>query len=761
MRWVIAAILALSLAPPAHAGQVLVSVAQLDGSTRLVLTFENRPGWTASRTGQSLNVIFDSTGHQTLTSGGNAFGEGSRIASLSGPADGGSLVIELTCDCTTTVYPFGSGSLVVEVREALDLAEVGAVLTVGPTAPLPPDNAEAPPPRLPVRDSRVSLNSPPKLARSVLPADAIPDLSEVPWQNANTGLELIETLGFSIRSDDESQAVSLLARQLSRAAAQGLVEPDENPSEHILRSERGVSNEGLSGRSNISIVTSLDRDILAIQNRLPPTNMGATCFSDSDVDLMNWGDTTDFSTLGRLRRDAAKENGDIRPEGAKAIARYYIALGFGSEAANVATFMADGVQRQLIEALAEIVDHGTSASDILSGQIHCKGKVALWAALARPITPDDVPASTDPILSTFSALPPHHRAHLGPVLAERLRAVGLEDAARNAVNSVARGGLQSNESELVTARLELGGTRPDLARDTLVDISNGTDVAAAEALLELLKDAERRAMAPNPDWVEDAPSLARATEGTEVAALLNIAGLRGRIALGQFDALRLALVEDTPGIDDAARNRLSISALVEASGAADDAAFLRAEVGLSRLLKIDDMPRNGRFDVARRLTSVGLAGRAERYLPGGISTPEEAELVADIYLATGQADRAIEVLSNAAPDQTSRKLGQALSITGENETAILAFQKSGSVQDAAEAAMRAGNWTWIAENNVAGDSGTLSETAQILLAPPAVPVDPNNPGNGLLVKSSRELRRRAAELLSETQLSDVPQTFTN
>ena len=196
--------------------------------------------------------------------------------------------------------------------------------------------------------------------------------------------------------------------------------------------------------------------------------------------------------------------------------------------------------------------------------------------------------------------------------------------------------------------------------------------------------------------------------------------------------------------------------MAQASAKAEDAAFLRAEVGLSKLMNLPDMPRAGRLEVARRLTSLGLATRAERYLPDRLAAPDEAELVAEIYLQIGQPQRAVDVLTNLAEGETSPKLGEALSATGEDETAILAFEKSGLVKDAAKAAMRAGNWNWIAENDVAGNSGTLSETARVFLAPPAVPVDPNNPGNGLLVKSSRELRRRATELLSETQLSDVP-----
>ena len=753
-------ICAMAFAPPAWAEQVLVSVARMANATHLVLTFENRPGWVTEDGAQRLDLRFDTEGHEVDIDSSNALVAGSRIARVSVPSDGQRLSIQLACACDTRVYPFGSGSIVVEVRDRPDLADVKDVM---PEAPLPPRLIAAAPD--PVQRSTPIASVVPMpparhLATPHLPVDALPALSELSWNDAETGLDVLEVLGFSMRSEGESQAIALLSRELSRAASQGLVEPESDPDTRET-SDAPLPEAGLSGRSNISVVTGLDRDLQALRDRLPPTHQGARCISDSEVDLAQWGDTSDFSTLGRLRRDAAAENGDILPVGARAIARYYIALGFGSEAANTASFMEEGLQKDLIEAMAEIVDHGFSAARILDGQIHCDGKVALWAALARPISSEQPPASTDMILSTFSALPSHHRAHLGPVLAERLRSVGLEDAARNAVNAVARGGLQSNESELVTARLELGGTRPDLARDTLVDISNGTDIAAAEALLELLEDAARREMAPNPSWVEDAPSLARATEGTEVAAPLNLAGLRGRIALGQFDEVRAALADDTPGLNDGTRNVLAISALAHAANDADDAMFLRSELGLSPRVTIDDMTRRQRFDVAARLLDLGLPRRAAPYVATLPATLDEAETLAEVYLQTGQPDRAIDVLSNVVEGQTPRKLGEILSATGEVETAILAFERSGAMDAAVQAAIRAGNWAWIAENGSDDGNGILSETARAFLAPPAVPVNPNDPGNGLLVKSSRALRKHAAELLGATQLTNNPDVFTN
>ena len=762
MKLWLAAITGMVLALPAWSDQVLVSLAQLDNATRLVLTFEKRPTWTTDQSGRTLTLDFQSTGHQIDVADGNAFVAGNRIENLSVPEDGASLALVLACDCRVDVYPFGTSSLVIEVRDAIAIANVQDVTSTAPEQPDFPLAVDETP-AIPASDAPpVTARTAKRLANSQVPREVLAEIDHITWEPSSSGLELIETLGFSIRTAEESQAIALLSRQLSRAAAQGLIEPDADPSgRRQIADATGGEPNGLADRSNISVTTSLDRDILASREKLPPTSKGSVCFSDKDVDLANWGDTTDFSTLGRLRRDAAAENGDILPKGALALARYYIALGFGSEAASTANFIEAGEQKRLIEAMAEIVDHGYSDSSILDGQISCQGKVALWAALARPIPRDAVPASTDFVLSTFSALPPHHRAHLGPVLAERLRSVGLESAARNAVNAVARGGLQSNESELVTARLELDGTRPDLARDTLVEISNGTDVAAAEALLELLRDAARREMAPNPAWVEDAPSLSRATEGTGVAAPLNLAGLRGRIALNQFDKVRQALAEDTPGLDKKTRSDLSIATLAQAFNTADNAAFLRAELGMSRFFKVGDMPRHDRFNMARRLTDIGLANRAERYLPPNPSLVDEIAVAAEVLVQTGQSSRAIELLSDRDEAETIRALGQVLSERGQDETAILAFEESGALDEAARAAMRAGNWDWIAKREVAGKSGALSETARALLAQPSAPTDPNDPGNGQLVNSSRELRRRAAELLSETSLSGDQPAFTN
>jgi len=759
MKWMIIACFAALVASPLCANEILVSVGQQADATRLVLTFETRPVWSAEGSDRMLNLAFDPKAENIELSVDESFLIGSRIDTILFNEDSNILSVELSCECSTQVYPHGAGSLIVDVREKFRVAEVEGIVPVAPTQPrLHPENESSNPIETP-KDLPIRGETPNALYADDI-NDDIPVFSQPSFEPADIELGIVETLGFSIRSDNDSQAVEFLSRELSRAAAQGLVEPGPDASQ--IRPTKPVVAEAssLADRSNIAVVTSLDRDILASRSSGSPTDLGAVCFPDRDVDLTNWGDTTDISTLGQLRRDAFAENGDVKPEGAHVIARYYIALGFGAEAASASFFMNDGKQKQLVKALAQIVDHGFSDIPIFDGQIFCDGKVALWAALARPIQLDGPPVSTDRILATFSALPPHLRAHLGPVLAERLREVGLENEARNAVNAVARGGLQSNESELVTARMALEGTRPDNARDTLLDISTGTDVTAAEALLELLLDAERRQMAPNPSWVEDAPSLARATEGTDIAAKLNIAGLRGRIALGQFDLLRLAIAEDTPGLDRETRSKLAVSGLMAATQSADASVFLRAEVGLSKLLEVSEMKRVDRYSVAKRLLSIGLAERAERYLASVPESIDELETVASVLTETGQAELAVNILSNRDGNATASKLGDVLSVIGQTQDAIEAYERGGSLDEAARAAMRSGDWQWIAERQVGGKSGALSEIARLLIDRGETTEESGIPQNGELILTSRELRKQAVALLSETNVTDAS-SFTN
>lgn len=545
----------------------------------------------------------------------------------------------------------------------------------------------------------------------------------------------IEELGISGPFRAQSEAVELLGSEFARAAAQGLIEAQETPSKSVNKDLSGT----LVGRSNLSVVTGLDRDGLAAHN-LSPTATGAICVSDKEVDLASWGGAADHNQLGKLRAGAISEDGKITPAGALKLARYYIARGFGAEAKALTKYLAKQSDQDLIGALASIIDTGESYEPILSGQIFCEGTVSLWAALARPISPTKLPKSTDSILVSFAELPIHLRSHLGPLLAERLRNAGLDEQARHVLNAILRSGTTSEESALETAKLGLSGTQPEVARQQLISLSNGTDIVAAKALLALLSDAARQDIIPPTAWVEDVPSLVRATEGTQVSMDLNLAGLNGLIRLGKFDRVRLALNEKGPGLTDQTKPELARKALAAATAHATTEVFLRSVVGFGKFFKEDTLRRNDRFAVADRLSGLGLSLQASAFMPNNPKTVEERRIVSKILSENGHTSSAIAVLEET-PMELRSELASLHAQAGNIPLAIESFAADGQNITATFLAIQSGDWNWVSMNG----EGTASDATQALINP--IETDSTKPNNGKLITQTQVRRLQADKLL--------------
>ncbi len=557
-----------------------------------------------------------------------------------------------------------------------------------------------------------------------------------------SGGPFIEELGLQDAFRAQSRAVELLGNEFSRAATQGLIDAQETPSQ----SNQTDISGNLGERANLSVINGIDRDIATSPN-VPPTATGAICLSDRDVDVANWGDAKDHRQLGKLRTQAIAENGDVTSKGALKLARFYLAMGFGSEAKDLARLVESPRDSDIVMALADIIDTGTSDSPALKGQVFCEGAVALWAALAQPLSNDEVPKSTNAILSAFSNLPFHLRVHLGPHLPERFRKAGLNEQARKVLNATLRSGPKSVESKLAKAKLELSGPKPVQARNELVDISNGTDVSAAKALLELLEDAQRDQRPPDVAWVEDVPSLVRATEGTEIASALNLAGLMGLIRLSRFDDVRLALKEDAPGLTDLTRSSLAASALSEAAEVASDAEFIRSVIGFPKYIDDISLERNERFQIAERLASLGLFQRAASFLPRLPASVSERRTTSAVLSNLGQTASAIEVIEDE-PQELLPELGELYAQRGYIQEALASFSDGGQNEVATRLAIQAGEWDWVAQN---GDDNTSAATQALRSS---IETDTGLPINGALIRQSEKRRDQAKKLLSALEAKE-------
>lgn len=740
MRSLSFALALLAIASFAYASDVTVRGGEHPDFTRLVMEFDELPEWETQQVGRSQRIVFSAPGLKYDISRAFRLIGRERVGDIRLIESG--LEIDIACDCSFTVARIAENAIAAEVRSrAMPMADVGSIQS--PKV----ENSTMSMPDMPLPDMKKPRRMPkPTMGETPERDDGLNlySISRLLDGGLETGLEK------SVQQTRQSVAIELLGRQLSRAIAQGLVDADPETSSKSTPELPDVS--AIENRSNLSVSTGIDRAINPNNDNIPPTAMGTICVPNSMVNVTRWGDTSDPLSLGSYRSGAIAENGELDLEGATKLARFYIAMGFGAEAKNVASHLTDR-HREILIGIAEIIDDGFSEAALFEGQVHCDGIIALWAILARPDR-TELPANTDKILATFSSLAPHLRSHLGPRLSETFRSAGREDAARTVINAMTRGGEVTSKSALATARLNLESSLAEQARDTLSDLSVGTDVTAAEALLELLEDAEKRGMAPNPAWVtDDVPSLVRAIEGTDVAVDLNIAGLRGKIALGMFEEFRKELADDGPGLNKASRTKLAKMALVEAVNSASPVDFLKLEVGLSRLLHRKDLPTQMRLKTSERLLILGLPERAFEYLSENPEGEAETLLKARIYLEKGDVNAAVDLLETRKQTAPQLELlAEAFEKRGDDRQAISAFTSANNEKAALSSAFRSGTWEWVSERENAQVAGPVRD-----LSGPIETLETN----GELIEASRHLRNQARALLDLTNPTVFEETFTN
>lgn len=764
-------------AEAAMAETVAIRSGDHPGFTRLVLQFDTRPAWAAGRVAAGYAIGFAGTAPLDidLSRVFDRIGR-DRVQGLDVDADGRIVTFRLGCDCAAEIVELGAGALVVDIRDrSPGIRATHEAPFTGPPGRGPRMAAES----VPVMEPPETLAEPPRVSRSrdaalssraapPVPDRPVPDRPE-PERSVTSAKTAPRRMAAPVGSRFppsgqppagrlpadrwpvtlDSAAVAAVTEQLSRATAQGLLEPGRITG----RPERKAVQLTVAGPSNLRVVTGIDRDARIPGVLTESTPAGARCIPDRDIDLQSWGDPTDPRALGRFRRAAMAENGALTEPGLVALARHYLVMGFGAEARMVASLLPPGRDRDLIVALGEIIDDGASDAPVLAGQIACSGSISLWAALAGPIPASDLPRSPDHMLTAFSALPRHLRVHLGPLLSERLRAAGLTGPARTALNAVTRGGGSSSQQDLTSARLGLTGTGADKARAELERLASGTDLAAAEALLELLTDARRRGITPKPAWVDDAPSLIRATQGTEVARRLSVAALRAHVPLGRFDALRQALVEDRPGLTGQTRRDLAVEALAAAVADADDVVFLRTVIGFGRHAEPRDLGRPAALAVAERLLGLGMPRRALAFLPAGVARPAERVLAARVLAGVGRHDEALALVEGAdTPEQLSVR-AEILAARGRLVAAAEAHLAAEEPDTAARRALQSGAWEWLAARAPESLSGSVRRMIAPATPGPDGPPDEAGSANRALVQEVEARREAIRTLLSAAQVA--------
>jgi hypothetical protein len=648
---------------------------------------------------------------------------------------------------------------------AADDRRAGRWLEVPLVVDAPPDTSSAPEPAAeagPPATGRQDRN-PPDL--EVGPADgatvALPPFSR----------DLADLLPLRVApptpvpsAEDQATAAAfgdLLARQIGRGIAQGVVEAAVAPDAVTLPDPAALSSEPAAAEATVApeaapvtpaagpanpldqieVRTAVDR-VLSDQGRPVPSDRSSpVCLADEAVDPASWipeGEVQpDFATA---RTAILGEFDRVDPEKLAASVRYMIAYGFGAEARQMLDAFAQpspipAETADVLRAMASIVDgESGGAAAVMASQLACPSPAALWGALAQPSLPRDADYDPAAILRGFEALPTGLRRSLGPDLASRFLEIGDDDLVAALRRSIARIDLPDDAASelareagtLLDARVEAAGGREDVSEQRLAEVARLDGPLAPEAVADLLESVLARGGVPDDALVASATAMATELRGSPIAPRLRRAEILAHVARENFDLAYAELgraVEREELAEDGAAE-LASAYLAGLTARASDRMFL--DRGPREFPVLGDLgaATDARIAAADRMVALGLP---EMAVPLVDEIAEEAaarKVAARAWLRLGNPGTALTRLAGLSGEDVLRLRADAYAALGDQGSAADVLDALGDGEAAAAAAWRGGDLDRVARDPSApraaiaglsvGDLPQAPETTQSL-----------------------------------------------
>lgn len=757
--FVMALVLSL-LALPSLAQTVLVRSGEHEGFTRLVLDFPERVAWQTTPRADGIALrfpsrrpVFDlSQAFDRLTQG--------RLAGVDASDDPGQLNLKFGCACTTRAFWHGRSMLVIDI-----LADAQATEPPEPQAGHPAYPAQ-------FDGARSSLPVPPESVAARLVTSALAEEVEIATPAPSVSPPMQEETLSAMRS--------LLLEQIAQSANQAVLQP-VRPRE-IARGtappDVPLAPSGKSTPANktspalapprVRAVAQLPSGNLRVQDNrdlgrgagLPmarPALVLTSCLPDMALDVATWGRQASLpEQLGVLYPGLVGEFDTINADVVRELAQLYIYFGFGLEARQVLNLAPTKDQDILLE-MAWLVDDPDNAPTAprLSELLECSGRSAFWAALAHEVIPEDRLLDHQAILQTFTELPNHLRQHLGPALARKLlvakhretsdmilRQLAPADQTATAGETMARAELALAQGDIDTADLKLGQS---MARNEL---------HSAEALVKLIDTRLSRNKPITYDTAQLAGAIFQENRGTHLGQrlgrvyLLALAASQSyREAFTEFDRIVSDLPPET--ITDTRAGMLRLLLLQ-----ADDAEFLR-QVFNEQKPSFASISADLGEQIAGRVFTLGFADLAAEILGAAKVTepgPSRRHLKAEILLSQGRPRLAeAELLGLTTPESQALR-ARSRTALGDHLGAMRHLESLGDVAALHQAAWFAQDWTRL----LASSDPSTQKLAEVLMRETPDRSDGLLSYNQRLVDQSFETREALIELLSRTDLSDLP-----
>ncbi|MEO0772839.1 MAG: hypothetical protein AAFZ04_06620 [Pseudomonadota bacterium] len=811
-----AALLLLASSGPGWAQTVIVRAGEHADFTRVVFNVPERMEVAITYRDGGIDLQFDRRDLQFETDTVFDFIPTTRLTALDVQTETGTPEIEadaglstvrlsLDCRCDIQIDWAGDRAFVVDIRDETALS---AALFPGPE-----DASSTKPPR----DAADFFPDPLPAILGPVPAgpSEVEQAKANPVAQSDTSLNLLSDFGQPsvgsvafLLADAQDRQQSLLStpapqpteyserlnesqdailQQIGRAATQGLLEPrtstlpdlpepdspsnepqptPENQTGTVQTTRDGVGplnpntvQANPQRNMTISAATSMDQAMSERLNIALGEGQTPGCMNPQRVDAAAWAKDERFiSQIGDLRSAILGEFDEPSPAAIKKLAQFYIHFGFGAEAKQVMTMLpAEKTPDPVLLAMINILEHGHDGqTSALAGYMDCDPLVAVWSLLSYEKVPGNEPIDPDGIVRGILNFPVHLRAHLGPIVGEKLRVAGYPNSADHIARALLR-----NEDTTSTAAAFL---------DTMTD-ATGPDARPSEASLEeVVADNSQ----PSPEALLkliDARLSEDALMSEDMALLAGAFATELRdVPMGQDMARAYILSLGASGAFDdafAELTRLSNSAPVPRNGTlsdllglladkATDPVFLTHTIAAapSTRFKLDDTVGNA---LAARLLSLGFPDQASTFvepMAQGAAERSRKLIRAEIALKINRPRQAeLEVLGESG-DDVMAIIARARSMAGEHGAAQDIFTGINAAEDAERQAFLGGDWNAlqtssdpaiaaVADRQIAPDVEEQDQVQQVLAR------------NSAMIEDSQSMRAEIEALLSGITMPEM------
>ncbi len=754
---------------PTSAQTIRVSSGEHADFSRLVVAFRQPVNWTFGKVQGGFELRSNARDVTFLLSTIFDLIPRDRIKSVTDLGEG-RLFLEVSCPCFADAFALPRGQVVLDIKDGAPPSE--SLVFNKPLPPLPGEGKNPvqvaqpnppPPGTLSAPINPEPTSEPVTLSASeirrglpLLPMnfrlstagdrrDAMPAVKEEPMVSVvppeNQSKETPPPIpgqetGATSRVSETEQ---VLLEQISRGAAQGLLEADisipvlpvaedlkpqnqEEGQPKPVAQPKEVEVAPITPESHVIVQTAIDREILADTIPDPVTEQGLRCPENEMFDIMSWGgDIRSGVDLASYRNRLLGEFDIAQPEPIIKLAKYYIFLTFGAEASALFNQYKDELEDvEYLKILADIMNRGSSPQgSAFAPFIECNSNAAMWAVLAQEKLDSPHSINGPAIVSAFSGLPVHLRRFLGPDLITRLIHAGELDLAYSLRNALVRGEEEkSPRASFIEAQLAIDEGNVQLAEQNLGELISSDAESSPEAIRDLVQLKISQEKTVTESEIALLASYAFEQRGTELGSVLQALEVKALAYTSRFQEAfsRLSELEKRGEMPPETKDRLLIDLAESLASKGTDAQFLRYILPMISTILFPDETR---LHVGQRLSELGFFREAREILNDTATIPNQAERKQIAYLAIveGKYNVALGYLAGLDDPQAEILRGQALAGKQDYSAAMAAYERAGEAGKLLQLAWRKGLWDEIAKR----DGGEMGAASKLIAEPFVAP----------------------------------------